>query len=190
MTTTQKFSVLWCNHTLTLNRDMNRHTFTLRKGLTGSRLHLDQVTILFNPSDKVQAAGIPFAPGDNVDMTWRVETAQLLVRTHPGVEHTLYANEGTITPLFEQSLRAPIKAVTYSSALALTPNVEGMEDYWQRTYRPIRDLPIAFDLDGVTELTVELLFPLLITSTLAETLFSTVPNYRILKVYCEFSLDS
>lgn len=185
MTTTQKFSVIWGNETVKYSRDMSRHVLTLRKGINTPALHLDHVQILFRPSHSIDL--VEFQPHDSNTKTWRVETAQLMVRIKPGVEHTLYTVPASSTPTYEQTIKQPVKAITYSSALSLVPATAGDEDYWQRTYRPIRDTPVAFDLEGITELEIEIFFPNLLVD---ESNFRTVPNYRILQVYCEFSLDS
>lgn len=184
MTSTQKFSVIWSNNE-TYTRNMSQHILTLRKGLTCKHLHLDQVTVLFRPTAYITAN--EFKDGDSLDLPWRVETSQLMVRIRPGVEHMLYTVNADVPP-FESTIKQPTQSLTFSSSLSLVPNVEGVEDYWQRSYRPVRDLSVANDLQEVTQLDIQLLFPMLFTSSTLK--YTTVPDYRILKVYCEFSLDS
>ena len=184
MTSTQKFSVIWSNNA-THTRPMSQHTLTLRKGLTCQKMHLDQVMILFRPTSDIGVQ--EYKPGDSGVVTWRVETAQLMVRIKPGVEHLMYSVNGDSTET--GVIKQPTQSLVYSSSLALAPNVEGQEDYWQRTYRPIRDLPVSYDLQEVTELDIQLLFPMLFTNISGDLRYTDVPDYRILKVYCEFSLD-
>lgn len=185
MTSTQKFSVLWSNND-TYTRPMSIQTLTLRKGLTCRHLHLDQVTVLFRPSADIGST--EFQMGDNADLPWRVETAQLMVRIRPGVEHLLYTANSDV-PLNEVIIKQPTQSLTYSSSLSLVPNVEGLEDYWQRSYRPVRDCPVSNDLNATSQLEIQLLFPYLFTNISGPLTYTTVPDYRILKVYCEFSLD-
>ena len=101
---------------------------------------------------------------------------QLYVRTDPGHEHPVFAEREGHRPL------------TYSCAMTLAPDVEGTEDYWCRTYRPLRDVPIATGLNGCTEMNIELLFPTLFRNSTPGTL-EQIPDYRILKVICHFSAD-
>lgn len=192
----RQFAVLWTNDS-THTRPMTRHGVTLRgtglvglDGLTFSSLHLDQVQIVFRPNTDIDAG--EYATGDNSTYTWRVETSQLYVQTRPGKNHVLIVtndtdpktNEGTVTG--QSNLHHHL---VYSAALSLAPNVDGNEDYWVRTYRPIRDLPIAEYGCGISELDIQLLFPLLMGDDRALP-FYTIPNYRILKVICQFSVRS
>lgn len=165
---------------------MSQHVLTLRKGLTCRYMHLDQVTVLFRPSKEIDLS--EFKDGDSSTLPWRVETAQLMVRIRPGVEHLLYTVNAEV-PSNESTIKHPTQSLTYSSSLCLVPNTEGVEDYWQRTYRPVRDIPVSQDMDGVSQLEIQLLFPMLFTNTSGAIKYTDVPNYRILKVYCEFSLD-
>ncbi len=186
MTTTQKFSVIWSNNE-TYTRSMSQHILTLRKGLTCRHLHLDQVTVLFRPS--VGIGSTEFQHGDSSTLPWRVETSQLMVRIRPGVEHILYAVNGDTSDT-DIYIKQPNQCLVYSSSMCIAPNIEGVEDYWQRTYRPVRDLPVSKNLDDVSEIDIQLLFPLLFTNVSGDIKYTSVPDYRILKVYCEFSLDS
>ena len=58
--------------------NMSIQTLTLSKGLTCRHLHLDQVTVLFRPSEDIGST--EFQQGDNAELPWRVETAKLMVR--------------------------------------------------------------------------------------------------------------
>lgn len=187
--TTYQFSVMW-NNNETFTRPMSNHIVTLRDGgghhniggITAKSLHLDQVHVIFRPSDQITQ----FMNGDDATKNWRVETSQLLVRTNPGNQNILYNTDAD--PLTSSSVvRDPVRCLMYSSALALVPDTDGPEDYWCRTYRPVRDLPIAHYLTNVSELSIDLLFPLLFSDKTAPSTF--VPNYRILKVLCEFSVN-
>lgn len=183
---------MWCNNADGSRTGMNARTVTLRDGLgylarcgglRAQSLHLDQVHIWFRPSASIPTA--QFTYGDSTAKSWRVETAQLLVRVKPGEQFTFYVVEPGDD---DRTSSQPERSLTYSSALSLTPDVEGTEDYWVRTYRPIRDIPVARKLDGVSELDIELLWPLLFQSGVTG-VPNTVPDYRILRVILEFSVD-
>lgn len=189
-----KFSLMWSNNA-THTRGMTHYRATLRDVMQIHRsqqlladgrlacLHLDQVQIVFRPSADIEPG--EFIAGDTLDKTWRVETYQLMVRTHPGVCHTLYVTAPTDE--VNTTAKQPLKAVHYSASLSLVPNVEGNEDYWVRTYRPIRDMPVAYQVDQMNDIEIELFFPLLMGDKSAPS--DRVPDYRILKVYCEFSIN-
>jgi hypothetical protein len=187
-----KFALMWSNDATLHNQSMSQRTCTLRdvggRGgpLTCRELHLDHVQIVFRPTTDIGA--LEFQSGDSALYTWRVETSQLMIRTKPGQQHTLFTlglnranDKGPV------SNREPNRSVVYSQALSLAPDVQGTEDYWARTYRPMRDLPIAVNLQNVSELDIQLIFPLLFDDALAPT--ASVPDYRILKVYLEFSVN-
>ena len=174
---------------------MCRHTFRLRDlggvNLTkNSTVHLDQVFIVFRPSKAIGAN--EFQGTDRNTISLRVETMNLLVRLEPGEKHVMYMENAnnpfpTMYPGDTVDASTAYRATTYSSALALTPDVDGNEDYWARTYRPIRDLPVLKGHEGdLSEITIELIFPMLLADTRA--VFQEIPNYRILSVYCEFSV--
>lgn len=146
-------------------------------------LHLDQVQIVFRPSSDINVG--EFVTGDSLDKTWRVETYQLMVRTHPGVCHTLYVTSPTDE--VATTAKQPTRAVHYSASMSLIPNVEGNEDYWVRTYRSVRDMPVAYQVDQMNEIEIELLFPLILADSNSP--LDRIPDYRILKVYCEFSIN-
>lgn len=172
------FTLLWSNNAsktekMTSKR-MTMRTWSWPWGITAKRLHLDQVFIIFRPTTDIGAQ--EFTAGDDATKSWRAETMQLYVRTDPGHEHPVFSESPGYRPL------------TYSSALTLCPDVEGSEDYWCRTYRPLRDVPIATGLNGCTEMNIELLFPALFKDPTPESL-EQIPDYRILKVICHFSAD-
>lgn len=172
------FTLTWSNNnTYTAkmtDKRVGMRTWAWPYGITCKRLHLDQVFIVFRPSDDIADSEV--TTGDSKDNTWRAETMQLYVRTDPGHEHPVFAELEGHRPL------------TYSCALTLAPDVEGVEDYWCRTYRPLRDVPIATGLNGCTQMRVELLFPILFRNTTPGTL-EQIPDYRILNVICHFSAD-
>lgn len=169
------FSMMWSNNT-TYTQPMTKQKMVMRTwsmpwGLTCKRLHLDQVHIIFRPSSDITT----FQAGDAADKTWRAETMQLYVRTNPGNEYPVFHNQDGARPL------------TYTQALTLTPDVEGNEDYWCRTYRPLRDVPIWQGLNGCTEMDIELLFPILFQDPRSP--LEQIPDYRIVKVICSFSAE-
>lgn len=192
-----QFSVMWSNNA-TKTRPMTKHRITLRGmndpqgyGFTARHLHLDQVHIIFRPNADI--AGSEYVPGDSSSKTWRAETSHLFVRTLPGEQHPCFSSgtqdgiQGEASLTSTTAVREPTCSLVYSSALSLVPSVEGDEDYWCRTYRPVRDIPVANFVTNASELDIELMFPLLFNDT--TTPFTGVPNYRILKVLCEFSVE-
>lgn len=168
---------------------MSTHTFRLRDmgGIWLTRdaeVHLDHVHIQFRPSSNIGSS--EFILGDSSSLAWRAETMQLMIRTTPGERHVMYA-EGNADPVTGTDVKTTQRTATFSSSLSLTPDVEGTEDYWARSYRPGRDLPVLRQFEGdLSEFTVELVWPLLLADT--STAASYVPDYRIYKVYCEFSV--
>lgn len=162
---------------------MTTHRINLNgHDLHGLRLHLDQVHIIFRPSSDITV----FQNGDDSTLPWRAETSQLLVRTTPGERHLLLTTNSNHTTT-EVTNKCPVLPTTYSSALSIVPDTEGAEDMWCRTYRPVRDMPVAHHFDQLTELSIELIFPLLLEDT--RTTIKQIPDYRIVKILCEFSLD-
>ena len=150
--------------------------------LKGTDLYIDQVHIIFRPSSEITV----FDAGDDATKPWRAESSQLLIRTTPGERHLLLATPSTYNT-HEDTVRSPVAPITYSSALCVTPDAEGAEDMWCRTYRPVRDMPVARNVFSLTDLSIELIFPLLLEDS--RTTLKQIPNYRIIKVLCEFSLD-
>lgn len=177
-----QFTVLWSNDN-THNRPMLQHSITLRDGCPSGGLYcgslfLDQVFVLFRPNGDIAAGEL--VAGDTANYNWRAETSQLLIKTKPGFSHVLY----NVKPSAAMSTGiTPVRQILYSNAYALNQNMENVEDYWCRTYRPVRDTPVAIDLRNVSDLSIELIFPLLMDNPVLQTL----PNYRILSVMCEFS---
>lgn len=172
------FTLMWTNNAthsdVMTSRRVLMRTWSAPGGITCKNLHLDQVFIIFRPTSDI--ASLEFKTGDDDTKTWRAETLQLYVRMDPGNEYPVFEGTQGSTPL------------TYSCAMAVTPDVEGVEDYWCRSYRPLRDLPVATDLHGCTEMRVELLFPTLFRNPTPGTL-EQIPDYRILKVICHFSAE-
>ena len=178
---------MWTNNA-THTRPMSNHRVTFRRdGFTCKKLHLDQIHIIFRPTTDI--APTEFIGNDNNTKSWHAETMQLLVRTTPGVQNTLFTVDPS-TPAHVETISQPNRSIVYSSALSIVPNLNGTSDgptFWCRTYRPIRDLPVAVNLDQVTEIGIELFFPILFGNSNLPVTY--VPDYRILKVYVEFSVD-
>lgn len=172
---------------------MSSHSFTLRDimgsdyagsgGLTCKYLYLDQVVIMFRPTADIVVT--EFASNDGSQYNWHIETTNLLVRTHPGQEHSFCVVDQSQSSSATRCHK-PSHRLLYSNAYTVAPQIEGPEDYWCRTYRPVRDHPVAVYLQNVAELTVDLLFPLLYNGTLNT---FQVPDYRILDVICEFTVE-
>lgn len=191
----RKFSVMW-NNTPEYTRNMSSIRVTLRDplgdpldghsrgGITCDELFLDQVHIKFRPSDDITT----FAPGDAADLYWRTETMELYVATTPGQRFNLYAHRAQSMDVDHRdgTVAQPHRSLQYSSALFLSPAIGGDdENYWNRTYRPLRDIPVALDLHMVSEMTIDLLWPILQGDDRAVS--TRVPDYRILLVICDFS---
>lgn len=183
-----KLSVVWTNNA-EFTRPMSRHRVSFRpEGLTCRRLHLDQVYIMFRPTTNIPDDA--FVGTDSKLKSWYAETQHLLVRTRPGVVNTLFTVDPN-TPAHTETVSQPDRSVAYSGALTAVPTTAstGTEaNFWCRAFRPVRDLPVAVDLDGVHELDIELFFPLLFGNDVTD-FVPSVPNYRILKIYLELSVD-
>lgn len=205
--TSKKFSVMWANNVQS-TRDMGTFRVTLRDplgersdhpahgGITCDELYLDQVHIKFRPSGTISTGEAPFftprefIPGDSPDYHWRAETMELYVAISPGVRYTMYTQRAQTEYVDETEsgmVVQPNRTLQYSSALYLTPSIgiDG-DNFWNRTYRPLRDIPVAYDLHMVSELTIELLWPLLQGDDRVKSW--RVPDYRIENVICDFSL--
>lgn len=197
-----RFSVMWMNHPVTWDREMSKHTFPIRDWLPVSRdnpyeswdIYLDQVHLILNPLEELIKADAdpanPFAytAGDSATYDFRVETYQLLVGFDPnGERHRLYT-ESASDPNASEQVDNVIVPVVYSSSLTLHPAVDSGEKY-NRIYRPVRpDQPIAQNVASyhfASPLSMELMFPILFANQSG--ILSYVPNYRILRVLCDFS---
>lgn len=185
-----KFSVMWQNNTTTFDRPMSRHTFRLRDlGVPlydGVTVHVDQIVVIFRPTSGSGAIGdAEYVAPDTKEYTWHTETDQLMLRCNPGARHPFYVGDDPSQsgPGDRGSVQRP---ATYSAALAVTPNSVGDENYWVRTYRPVRDLPVIQDTSNLSEWTLELFFPFCMGDS--GVFRTSVPDYRILKVLCEFSV--
>lgn len=188
-----QFSVMWQNNPPHFNRPMSSHTFRLRDlGLPmydGVTVHVDQITVIFRPIAGVGAIGDhEYVAPDSKDYAWHTETDQLLLRCTPGKRHHLYVGDDpAVASGTDGTDRQPTQRVAaYSAALAVIPHSAQDESYWVRTYRPIRDLPVVQDTSQLTEWRLELVFPFLLGDR--EVLGTSVPDYRIHKVLCEFSV--
>ena len=188
-----RFSLQWVNDPTTHQRPMSTCRVTLRDaggdaigqspgGLTCAALYLDQVIVELRPVADI--APTEYQNGDSQDRDWWGPTTELYVRTSPGrrcVGYVLGANDaiqstdGTVQP------RASLVYTT-----PLTVVADGGATTHQRIYRPLRDLPIATHLHNVSELTVDLLWPLLQADRTHRPTWY-VPNYRIARVLCDFT---
>lgn len=190
-TDARKFALTWTN-TAALDRIMRKHTFVLRDLLPNTDgiwdIHLDQVVVVFKPPDKVPT-GL-FLPGDNSTYTYEAECLPLMVRMDPlGERNVLYAEAANApsTPQGDGPVTTLALPIIFASSLYATPGPYDGSWAW-RSYRPVRDMPVIRGLepDRFQEpLTVELLWPLLMANVPNSLGF--VPDYRILKVLCEFS---
>jgi hypothetical protein len=196
-----RFSVMWMNipHA-PWNRTMSQHSFPIRDLLPLARDHpletwdvyLDQVHLILNPPNIVNAAindlTLPaLASGDALNLDFRSETYQLMVRFEPNGERNVLYTEAALDPNRTDRVASMIVPLVYSSSLFLTPSVDSGDQY-NRVYRPIRDLPIAQNLSASFNsgpLTVELLWPILVANSPG--ILQAIPNYRILRVICDFS---
>lgn len=191
-----RFSMLWVNDPTTYRRPMSSCRMTLRDaggdavgqsagGLTCSALYLDQVHVQFRPEKDIQPS--EFQNGDDATKPWLAETMELYVRTSPGRRSVCYTLGATEPIHTHDGAVQPRASLVYTTALHLVPDVGGLsgENVYCRTYRPLRDLPVATHLDNVSELTVDLLWPLLQADPRTASWY--VPNYRILRILCDFT---
>lgn len=188
---TGKFSLQWIQQNPERTRSMNSVSFNIRdvqtagsQGLTCEGLHLDQLHIWFTPNTAPELVGL-FQGTDNDTRTWRADTKIVQVRASPGERYTMLTR--TRASPDDRTVTHPETQQVYSVALHDTAYSGGTnDDYWCRTYAPSRDSPIARNLCGVSEIQLELLWPLC-QGTPNETPFPTVPEYRIERVLAEFS---
>lgn len=202
--TSGRFALQWVNDNGRFYlRPMGSAVFTLRDalsvdtgegGLTCGRLHLDQVVIHFRPTTDIGSG--EFRPGDSSEYDWRAETQLLYVRTTPGARHTLYTDGVPSRTDINQGVdgttgtgRAAQRSLVYTTSLTPVPYTGLVaEDPWCRTYRPVRDLPILQHVANLSEIQLDLFWPLLQGDP--GTAWWQVPDYRILRVVCEFSYTS
>lgn len=190
---TGKFSLQWVNSP-EYKRPMNMARFNLRDalathrdaGLTCGKLFLDQVHVQFRPSVEIQST--EYRVGDREALDWINETLQLYVRLTPGVRHVLYTSAshdgGEADP---NTVTHPERSIVYTSALSASHATSGDgDDAYCKTYRPIRDLPVLEGASQVSEIQVDLLWPLL-QGDPSRVAWWSVPDYRIIRVICEFS---
>jgi hypothetical protein len=185
---TGKFALQWIQSTAPVRtQSMNAVRFNIREiqhpggqGLTCEGLHLDLLHIWFVPNAQIPA----FEGSDSVDKTWRAETKVVNVALSPGERHSLLTRNKITTE--DATVSHPTAHQQYSVTMHDTAYTGGVnEDYWCRTYAPTRDSPAARDLRHVTEIQIELLWPLLQGDVAAA--FPSVPNYRLERVLAEFS---
>lgn len=186
-----KFSLQWTNTGASRNKSMNSVRFNIRDvqgnagGLTCDALHVDQVHIWFTPSNDTSLTSL-FQTGDDANKQWRAEAQSLHVRLTPGERFSLHTRPTSAAVTEDDMVTYPVAHQTYSASLCYTPGTGAdAVDYWCRNYRPTRDLPAAVGLMGVSELQVDLLWPLLQGDSSVG--FTSIPNYRISRVLVDFS---
>lgn len=166
---------------------MNQVRFNVRNvqdgmsedGLTCESLYIDQIHIIFVPMNDPVLVD-KFRDGDSDQLRWRAEMQVVNIRLNPGERYSLQTRDPVVTDT------APAVAHMYSASLTQTPYTGAPEeDYWCRTYRPIRDLPAAQNLNRVSDLEVELLWPLLQGDP--SVVWWKIPDYRIFHVLVDFS---
>ena len=189
---TGKFSLQWINSGTSRNRPMNSVRFNIRdvqglgEGLTCEALHVDQLHIIFVPSNSPALTGL-FRSGDGINVRWRAEAQLVNVRLTPGERYVL-ATRGTTAPstVNDTTVVAPQLSAAYSASFCNTPYTGApQEEFWCRSYRPVRDLPAARHLQGVSQLQIDLLWPLLQGNP--EAIHWAIPDYRIDRVVVDFS---
>jgi hypothetical protein len=151
-------------------------------GLTCSALYLDQVVVQFRAASSIGPS--EYDPTDNNTRTWKDETTELYVRTSPGRRSVCYTQAGTDPIQPADATVQPRVSLVYTAALHATPT---SDTSLVRTYRPLRDLPIATYLQNASEITVDLLWPLLQGRSPTTPGSWFVPNYRIERVVCDFT---
>lgn len=190
-----RFSLQWINDPTTHQRPMSTCRVTLRDaggdaigqssgGLTCGALYLDQVLVEFRPTADIALS--EYQDGDSASRDWMGPTTELYVRTSPGrrsVGYVLGANDAVQSP---DGTVQPRASLVYTAALSLVPDTGSGNATLQRVYRPLRDLPVATHLFNVSELSVDLLWPLLQSDRTHHPTWY-VPNYRIAKVLCDFT---
>ena len=188
-----KFSLQWVNDS-TLKRPMGSVRFNLRdvqglgEGLTCTALHLDQVHIIFVPSAAPILASL-FRSGDGPSVRWRAEGQFLNVLLTSGERYILATRPTTAGTTQDTQVSRPEQTLVYRVSLANTPYTGAPEkEFWCRSYRPIRDTPAAQHLQDVSEIQVDLFWPLLQGDPNA--IWWAIPDYRIQRVICEFSFHS
>lgn len=188
-----RFSLQWVNDPTTHLRPMSSCRVTLRDaggdavgqstgGLTCGALYLDQVIVELRPVADIGPT--EYQDGDDSARDWWGPTAELYVRTSPGrrsVCYTLGADEHIQSV---DGVVQPRAQLVYTAALSVV--ADGSVNAHQRTFRPLRDLPVATQLQNVSEITVDLLWPLLQADRTHHPTWY-VPNYRIARVLCDFT---
>jgi hypothetical protein len=191
-----RFSVQWINHPTQHTEPMSSCRVLLRDaggdaigqspgGLTCGSLFLDQVIVELRPASDI--APSEFQAGDDATRDWWGPTTELYVRTTPGrrtVGYVLGGDETSDVGRSEGTLSAARARLVYTASLHVVPDAYGTAH--QRTFRPLRDLPVATHLQNVSELTIDLLWPLLQADKIHHPTWY-VPDYRINRVVCEFT---
>lgn len=189
---TGKFSLQWIQRNPERSQSMNSVSFNVRdvqtnggQGLTCEALYLDQLHVWYTPHDSTRLVG-KFQGTDDNTKTWRTESNIVHVRVTPGERYTLLTRPSTSTD--NEMVTQPVQHQVYSVSLHDTPYTGGTnEDYWSRTYAPHRDSPVSRNLFCVSEIQLDLLWPLMQGMTASEIPFPYMPGYRIERVLAEFS---
>lgn len=141
-------------------------------GLTCRNLYIDQITILYREPGTITQ----FAQDDNSTYTFDAETENLHVLVTPGDRYQAWAHrigENDFKPVY-----------AYSGVFARIPS----SSTYLKSYRPVRDLPVARNLHNVSNLHFHLEFPVMsmFNSTLKTRDF---PDYRVKYVIIELSIE-
>lgn len=192
-----RFSMMWINDPVTHQRPMSSCRMTLRDaggdalgqsngGLTCGALYLDQVTVELRPVASI--ASTEYQDGDSASRDFWGPTTELYVRTSPGRRSVGYIVGADDPVQTADGTVQPRVSLVYTAALSLAGSgATGHAGTDHRlVFRPLRDLPVATHLHNVSELTVDLLWPLLQADKTNHPTWY-VPNYRINRVLCDFT---
>lgn len=175
----QHFTVMWCNHPTNYDLPMVQHTAVLRgigsggiHGLTCRNLYIDQITVMYREPTSITQ----FAQDDISAYTFDTETDNLHVMLTPGDRYQAWAHrlgENDFKPVY-----------TYSGVFVRIPS----SSTYLKSYRPVRDLPVARNLHNVSNFQFHLQFPVL---SMFNNSMKTrdFPDYRIKYVIIEFSVE-
>lgn len=168
---TGKFAFSWSNNA---NGDAKMQSKTLRLPsgtLTCKELFVDRISMVMKPN----AAILRFDSPDHPNATWKAETQLLYLRLagNSTAQHPVYVyRDGADTQNY------PSQMSNYSQSFTIESDVQGDQDYWATAYKPIRDYPIATDVNQMSEIDLTILFPMF---------GMNLPDYRVDTVLIEFS---
>lgn len=171
---TGKFSFLWSNRPDGTDKMLNKVLRLPAGTLTCKQLFIDRVTVVMKPTEAI----LRFDPPDHPNATWRAETFNMLVRLNgaAGQNNPLYVfRQGASTQQY------PSQISNYGQSFVIDSDVEGDHDRWCLMYKPIRDHPIALDVNQMAEFDINIFFPLH---------GMNLPDYRIDSVLMEFSYQN